>query len=200
MRTASAAPQASTKGCAPVSKPMLRDCQSHQLRRRESETIATPSATIGGVLFHTTPSGHPERVPGSGSPPAMVRIRCNDCCASMHEASDQRRTPVAASMAAARRRDSRRQDHTRRIRGPPELGWLLISNLQSPLSTWRLEIRDSRYDMSVIWAKVWFDLWHNKVRTLLAVLSISAGVFAVGAMFGMAAESGAGRTARGSPA
>jgi putative ABC transport system permease protein len=39
--------------------------------------------------------------------------------------------------------------------------------------------------MSVIWAKVWFDLWHNKVRTLLTVLSISAGVFAVGAMFGM---------------
>ncbi len=39
--------------------------------------------------------------------------------------------------------------------------------------------------MGVIWAKVWFDLWHNKVRTLLAVLSISAGVFAVGAMFGM---------------
>jgi len=39
--------------------------------------------------------------------------------------------------------------------------------------------------MSVIWHKVWFDLWHNKVRTLLAVLSISAGVFAVGAMFGM---------------
>ncbi len=40
--------------------------------------------------------------------------------------------------------------------------------------------------MSVIWAKVWFDLWHSKVRTLLAVLSISAGVFSVGAMFGMA--------------
>ncbi len=39
--------------------------------------------------------------------------------------------------------------------------------------------------MSVIWAKVWFDLWHNKVRTLLAVLSIAAGVFAVGTMFGM---------------
>jgi len=39
--------------------------------------------------------------------------------------------------------------------------------------------------MGVIWHKVWFDLWHNKVRTLLAVLSISAGVFAVGAMFGM---------------
>lgn len=40
--------------------------------------------------------------------------------------------------------------------------------------------------MSVIWNKVWFDLWHNKIRTLLAVLSIAAGVFAVGAMFGMA--------------
>src|SRR5512136_269314 len=39
--------------------------------------------------------------------------------------------------------------------------------------------------MSVIWAKVWFDLWRNKVRTLLAVLSIAAGVFTVGAMFGM---------------
>jgi len=40
--------------------------------------------------------------------------------------------------------------------------------------------------MSVIWNKVWFDLWHNKVRTLLAVFSIAAGVFAIGAMFGMA--------------
>src|SRR5512136_2198771 len=39
--------------------------------------------------------------------------------------------------------------------------------------------------MSVIWAKVWFDLWRNKVRTLLAVLSIAAGVFTVGTMFGM---------------
>jgi putative ABC transport system permease protein len=39
--------------------------------------------------------------------------------------------------------------------------------------------------MGVIWNKVWFDLWHNKIRTLLVVLSISAGVFAVGAMFGM---------------
>jgi putative ABC transport system permease protein len=39
--------------------------------------------------------------------------------------------------------------------------------------------------MSVIWAKVWFDLWHRKTRTLLAVLSIAAGVFAIGAMFGM---------------
>ncbi|MCL4300117.1 MAG: FtsX-like permease family protein [Anaerolineae bacterium] len=39
--------------------------------------------------------------------------------------------------------------------------------------------------MSVIWYKVWFDLWHNKVRTALAVLSIAAGVFAIGAIFGM---------------
>ena len=39
--------------------------------------------------------------------------------------------------------------------------------------------------MSVIWHKVWFDLWSNKVRTLLAALSISAGVFALGAIFGM---------------
>lgn len=40
--------------------------------------------------------------------------------------------------------------------------------------------------MGVIWYKVWFDLWHNKTRTLLVVLSIAAGVFAIGAMFGMA--------------
>ena len=39
--------------------------------------------------------------------------------------------------------------------------------------------------MSVIWRKVWADLWGNKVRTILAVLSIAAGVFAVGAIFGM---------------
>ncbi|MBE0687550.1 MAG: FtsX-like permease family protein [Anaerolineaceae bacterium] len=39
--------------------------------------------------------------------------------------------------------------------------------------------------MSVIWKKVWFDLWHNKSRTTLAILSIAAGVFAVGAIFGM---------------
>ena len=39
--------------------------------------------------------------------------------------------------------------------------------------------------MGVIWAKVWSDLWDNKIRTLLAVLSISAGVFAIGAIFGM---------------
>ncbi len=39
--------------------------------------------------------------------------------------------------------------------------------------------------MGVIWYKIWFDLWHNKTRTFLAVLSIAAGVFAVGTIFGM---------------
>jgi putative ABC transport system permease protein len=38
--------------------------------------------------------------------------------------------------------------------------------------------------MDVIWAKVWADLWDNKIRTTLAVLSIAAGVFAIGAIFG----------------
>jgi hypothetical protein len=39
--------------------------------------------------------------------------------------------------------------------------------------------------MSVLWHKVWADLWRNKTRTLLAVLSIASGVFAIGMMFGM---------------
>ncbi len=39
--------------------------------------------------------------------------------------------------------------------------------------------------MSVIWYKVWFDLWYNKLRTLLVILSIAVGVFAVGTTFGM---------------
>jgi putative ABC transport system permease protein len=39
--------------------------------------------------------------------------------------------------------------------------------------------------MDVLWYKVWSDLWNNKTRTLLAVLSIAAGVFAMGMMFGM---------------
>jgi len=39
--------------------------------------------------------------------------------------------------------------------------------------------------MGVIWQKVWSDLWGNKARTILAVLSIAVGVFAVGAVFGM---------------
>jgi putative ABC transport system permease protein len=39
--------------------------------------------------------------------------------------------------------------------------------------------------LSVIWQKVRYDIWHSKVRTLLAVLSIAAGVFAVGTIFGL---------------
>lgn len=39
--------------------------------------------------------------------------------------------------------------------------------------------------MGVLWHKIWYDLWHYKVRTLLAVLSITAGVFAIGFVFGM---------------
>jgi putative ABC transport system permease protein len=39
--------------------------------------------------------------------------------------------------------------------------------------------------MSVIWRKVLSDIWNNKSRTTLAVLSIAAGLFAVGAIFGM---------------
>ncbi|HSH05450.1 MAG TPA: FtsX-like permease family protein [Anaerolineae bacterium] len=39
--------------------------------------------------------------------------------------------------------------------------------------------------MSVIWHKVWFDLWHHKARTFMAVFSIAAGVFAIGSIFGL---------------
>ncbi len=39
--------------------------------------------------------------------------------------------------------------------------------------------------MSVIWDKVWSDLWEHKIRTLLAALSIAAGVFALGVIFGL---------------
>lgn len=39
--------------------------------------------------------------------------------------------------------------------------------------------------MGVLWDKVWFDLWHRKARTVLAVLSIAVGVFAIGAIFGL---------------
>jgi putative ABC transport system permease protein len=39
--------------------------------------------------------------------------------------------------------------------------------------------------MDVIWYKVWYDLWQNKARTLLVILSIASGVFAIGAIFGM---------------
>ncbi len=39
--------------------------------------------------------------------------------------------------------------------------------------------------MSVLWRKVPFDLWHNKARTLLAVLSIAAGLITIGGIFGL---------------
>jgi len=39
--------------------------------------------------------------------------------------------------------------------------------------------------MSVIWDKVWFDLWNHRARTALTVMSIAIGVFAVGVIFGM---------------
>ena len=39
--------------------------------------------------------------------------------------------------------------------------------------------------MNVLWTKVWFDLWQNKTRTLLAVLSMAVGVFSIGAIFGL---------------
>ncbi|MCU0492934.1 MAG: ABC transporter permease [Chloroflexaceae bacterium] len=39
--------------------------------------------------------------------------------------------------------------------------------------------------MQTLWHKIWYDLWTHKVRTLLAMFSIAAGVFAVGAVFGM---------------
>jgi putative ABC transport system permease protein len=39
--------------------------------------------------------------------------------------------------------------------------------------------------MSVLWHKIWFDLWHHKGRTFLAVLSVAAGVFAVGTILGL---------------
>ena len=39
--------------------------------------------------------------------------------------------------------------------------------------------------MGVISNKIWYDLWHHKGRTILVILSISAGVFAIGAIFGL---------------
>ena len=39
--------------------------------------------------------------------------------------------------------------------------------------------------MGVIWRKVWRDLWGNKLRTLLVVLSTAVGVFALGLVFGL---------------
>jgi putative ABC transport system permease protein len=39
--------------------------------------------------------------------------------------------------------------------------------------------------MSIVWRKVWRDLWHNKFRTILIVLSTAVGVFALGLVFGL---------------
>ncbi len=39
--------------------------------------------------------------------------------------------------------------------------------------------------MSVLWYKLWHDLWHQKSRTFLVILSITAGLFSVGGIFGM---------------
>ncbi len=39
--------------------------------------------------------------------------------------------------------------------------------------------------MNTLWHKVWAELWAYKVRTLMAILSISAGVSCVGVLFGM---------------
>ena len=40
--------------------------------------------------------------------------------------------------------------------------------------------------MSVIWRKVWRDLWDNKFRTALVVLAIAVGVFSLGFVYGTA--------------
>ena len=34
--------------------------------------------------------------------------------------------------------------------------------------------------LSIRWGKVWRDLWGNKARTLLVVLSTAVGIFAFG--------------------
>ena len=39
--------------------------------------------------------------------------------------------------------------------------------------------------MSVLWRKLWFDLWERKTRTLLVIMSVAAGVFSIGTIFGM---------------
>jgi putative ABC transport system permease protein len=39
--------------------------------------------------------------------------------------------------------------------------------------------------MGVLWHKIFYDIWSNKARSLLVILSIAAGVFAIGAIYGM---------------
>jgi putative ABC transport system permease protein len=38
--------------------------------------------------------------------------------------------------------------------------------------------------MSIVWRKVWRDLWNNKLRTVLVVLATAVGVFSLGLVFG----------------
>jgi putative ABC transport system permease protein len=38
--------------------------------------------------------------------------------------------------------------------------------------------------MSIVWYKVWRDLWNNKFRTILVVLATALGVFALGFVYG----------------
>jgi len=49
----------------------------------------------------------------------------------------------------------------------------------------RLKVIQKGKAVGVIWHKIWYDLWHNKLRTLLVILSIAVGVFALGVTFGM---------------
>jgi putative ABC transport system permease protein len=49
--------------------------------------------------------------------------------------------------------------------------------------------------MNVLWYKLRDDLWNHKARTLLAAASIAAGVFSVGAIFGMVDQMLAGMDA-----
>jgi putative ABC transport system permease protein len=42
-----------------------------------------------------------------------------------------------------------------------------------------------RFKMDVIWKKVWRDLWNNKLRTALIILSTTVGLVGVGIVFGL---------------
>ena len=44
--------------------------------------------------------------------------------------------------------------------------------------------------MSVLWVKIWFDLWHNKTRTLLTVLGTVIGLGALVATLGLSLTAG----------
>ncbi len=42
--------------------------------------------------------------------------------------------------------------------------------------------------MRILRRKIWRDLWHNRLRTLLVMLSIAVGIFALGLVFGVAQQ------------